>query len=74
MHINEVWDRLEKGIYLLMDAFLNYYFIKTVKENLVANGLHKYDKLVKFNQVIIIVSLLMDVLIIGAMSIPNGLV
>jgi hypothetical protein len=74
MHINEIWDRVEKAIYLLIDAGLNYYFIKTVKSNLVANGLQKYNKLVRFNQVIIVISLLMDVLIIGAMSLPNGLV
>jgi hypothetical protein len=57
-----------------MDAYLNIYFIRTVKENLVANGLQKYNRLVRFNSCMIVVSLLMDVVIIGAMSLPNGFV
>lgn len=57
-----------------MDAFLNWYFLKTVKANLINNGLTKYNKLVRFNQQIVLVSLLMDVMIIGAMSIPNSFV
>lgn len=48
--------------------------MRVVKANLVRNGLEKYNKLVLFNQHIIVVSLLMDVLIIVAMSIPNGFV
>ncbi|OAG02031.1 uncharacterized protein CC84DRAFT_1051733, partial [Paraphaeosphaeria sporulosa] len=72
IRINNIWDRLEKVIYLLIDACLNWYFIHIVKQSLVANGLQKYNRLVRFNQRIIVVSLLMDVMIIGAMSIPNG--
>jgi hypothetical protein len=53
---------------------LNWYFLKTVKENLINNGLTKYNKLVRFNQQIVMVSLLMDVMIIAAMSIPNSFV
>ncbi|XP_014562704.1 hypothetical protein COCVIDRAFT_83774 [Bipolaris victoriae FI3] len=71
---NEYWDRIEKGLYLLVDAILNWFFLKTVKENLIKNGLTKYNSLVRFNQKIVIVSLLMDVMIIGAMSIPNSFV
>jgi hypothetical protein len=72
--INEIWDRIEKGLYLLVDAALNWYFLKTVKANLISNGLTKYNKLVRFNQRIVVLSLLMDVMIIGAMSIPNSFV
>ncbi|KAH7069160.1 hypothetical protein BKA63DRAFT_102191 [Paraphoma chrysanthemicola] len=72
--INEVWDRIEKGLYLLVDALLNWYFLKTVKANLISNGLTKYNKLVRFNQRIVVLSLCMDVMIIGAMSIPNSFV
>ncbi|KAH5153104.1 hypothetical protein HBH69_133750 [Parastagonospora nodorum] len=72
--INEYWDRIEKGLYLIVDAGLNWYFLKTVKANLISNGLTKYNKLVRFNQRIVMVSLLMDVMIIGAMSIPNSFV
>lgn len=72
--INEIWDRIEKGLYLIVDAMLNWYFLKTVKTNLINNGLTKYNKLVRFNQNIVVVSLLMDVMIIAAMSIPNSFV
>ncbi|KAB2577950.1 hypothetical protein BFW01_g9414 [Lasiodiplodia theobromae] len=74
IHINEIWDRIEKVIYLIMDAVLNAYFIKSVRKNLVSNGLQKYSSLLKFNVRIIFISLLMDVMIIAAMSIPNSFV
>lgn len=73
-YINEWWDRVEKGLYLIVDAMLNWYFLRTVKSNLINNGLTKYNKLVRFNQKMVIVSLLMDVMIIAAMSIPNSFV
>lgn len=57
-----------------MDAILNWYFLRTVKANLIKNGLTKYNDLVKFNQKIVILSLCMDVMIIAAMSIPNSFV
>lgn len=72
--INEVWDRIEKILYLIVDALLNWYFIKTVKANLISNGLTKYNRLVRFNQRIVVISLLMDVMIILAMSTPNSFV
>ncbi|KAJ8118363.1 hypothetical protein OPT61_g629 [Boeremia exigua] len=72
--INEYWDRVEKFLYLIVDAALNWYFLKTVKANLISNGLTKYNRLVRFNQRIVIISLLMDVMIIVAMSIPNSFV
>jgi len=53
---------------------LNWYFLRTVKANLINNGLTKYNQLVRFNQKMVIVSLLMDVMIIAAMSIPNSFV
>jgi hypothetical protein len=72
--VNEIWDRIEKVVYLVIDALLNWYFLKTVKANLINNGLQKYHKLFRFNQRIIAISLLMDVMIIAAMSIPNSFV
>ncbi|KAF2014551.1 hypothetical protein BU24DRAFT_451561 [Aaosphaeria arxii CBS 175.79] len=71
--INNVWDRIEKVLYLIIDAALNFYFIRVVRANLVRNGLQKYNKLVRMNEKLIVISLLMDVMIIAAMSIPNGL-
>ncbi|KAH8654720.1 hypothetical protein BGZ61DRAFT_373339 [Ilyonectria robusta] len=72
--INEWWDRIEKGIYLLVDGALNFYFIRVVQRNLVANGLIKYKSLVKFNMCIVGFSLSMDVLIISMMSLHNTFV
>jgi hypothetical protein len=61
-------------LFLILDAWLNYYFIRVVRANLVEHGLEKYNALVRFNQYMIVVSLLMDVSIIAAMSMPNGFV
>lgn len=72
--INVYWDRTEKVLYLITDAILNYMFISIIKKRLVAMGLKKYDKLVKFNERIIMVSLSMDVLIIVMMSYRNDFV
>jgi hypothetical protein len=58
----------------MIDAFLNVYFIRTVKANLVSNGLQKYERLVRFNCIMIVISLLMDIVILGTMSLPNGFV
>ncbi|KAL5317374.1 hypothetical protein ACEPPN_014469 [Leptodophora sp. 'Broadleaf-Isolate-01'] len=74
IHINDVWDRCEKCIYLVVDGALNYYFIRIVKNRLVRQGLVKYDRLVRFNQFIVFLSLSMDCLIIGMMSLNNGFV
>jgi len=48
-----IFDRLEKSLYLVTDAALNYYFIYVVQRRLVASGLKKYDRLVSFNKMII---------------------
>ncbi|KAL7269727.1 hypothetical protein RUND412_007594 [Rhizina undulata] len=72
--INDVWDRCEKVIILIIDAALNWYFMKVVKARLVSQGLTKYDALVRFNVRIVMVSLAMDVMIIGLMSLKNGAV
>ncbi|KAH8656310.1 hypothetical protein BGZ61DRAFT_466808 [Ilyonectria robusta] len=74
IHINEIWDRCEKIIYLLVDACLNFLFIRIVRSNLVELGLSKYDNLVKFNMFIIVFSLSMDVLIVSMMSLKNTFV
>ncbi|KFA46013.1 hypothetical protein S40293_08776 [Stachybotrys chartarum IBT 40293] len=72
--INEWWDRIEKGIYLIVDACLNFYFIRIVKQNLVMHGLTKYCALMHFNMFIVGFSLSMDVLIIATMSLNNTFV
>ncbi|KAI5838193.1 hypothetical protein DFP73DRAFT_566120 [Morchella snyderi] len=74
VHINEVWDRCEKVIYLVVDAILNWYFVRVVRQRLVKQGSAKYNRLVIFNIRIIFLSLLMDCLIIGTMSLKNSFV
>lgn len=61
VHINEIWDRIEKGIFLLVDAGLNLYFIFLVRTRLIANGLMKYMPLFKFNMFMVAVSMSLDV-------------
>ncbi|KAJ2990512.1 hypothetical protein NUW58_g2912 [Xylaria curta] len=74
IHTNEWWDRVEKVIYLLVDASLNIYFIRVVQKRLVSIGITKYRSLVHFNMFIIGFSLSMDVLIISMMSLRNTFV
>ncbi|RGP67703.1 hypothetical protein FSPOR_5893 [Fusarium sporotrichioides] len=73
--INEVWDRTSKVIILLVDAGLNWYFLRTVKKRLVEqHNLKKYEPLVGFNAKLMVVSILMDGMLIGLMSLPNQVV
>ncbi|KAH0290874.1 hypothetical protein KCU62_g3266, partial [Aureobasidium sp. EXF-3399] len=72
--LNVVWDRIEKVIILIVDAGLNWFFIKIVKKQLIKPGLVKYSPLVTFNNYMIILSLAMDCLIIGMLSLKNPLV
>lgn len=58
---NHIWDRAEKCIFLLIDAFLNIYFMYLIKTKLVANGLVKYKLVYQFNLVMVIFSLSLDV-------------
>ncbi|KAI1504751.1 hypothetical protein F5X99DRAFT_432519 [Biscogniauxia marginata] len=73
VHINMIWDRIEKCIFLIMDAYLNLYFIYLVRSELIANGLTKYTRLFRFNLAMISVSISMDGILIGLMSMPNSL-
>ncbi|RGP67057.1 hypothetical protein FLONG3_8620 [Fusarium longipes] len=72
--INKVWDRIEKVIFLLVDAGLNLYFIHLVRSRLIANGLTKYTSLFRYNLGMIAVSMTMDILLIAMMSLPNDIV
>ncbi|KAK0113323.1 hypothetical protein ONS95_013579 [Cadophora gregata] len=60
--INKYWDRTSKCLILVVDAGLNYYFLRTVKRRLVDyHGLTKYASLVTFNARLMVVSITMDV-------------
>lgn len=72
--INFYWDRMEKVIFCLVDAGLNLYFIYLVRSKLIANGLSKYMPLYRFNLFMVGVSVSLDVILIGSMSISNDFV
>ncbi|GAA6007021.1 uncharacterized protein JCM10292_003432 [Rhodotorula paludigena] len=74
VHVNEVWDRCEKCIYLVVDACLNWLFIRVVRARLVGNGLDRYRPLVRTNQRLILLSISLDALIVGMMSYGNTFV
>jgi hypothetical protein len=74
IRLNNIWDRIEKGIFFLLDGGLNIYFVVLVKRKLLSGGLVKYRRLFQFNIAMIVVSLSLDVLLIGLMSLPNGLI
>ncbi|ROW02027.1 hypothetical protein VPNG_07625 [Cytospora leucostoma] len=70
--INRIWDRISKVLICLVDAGLNYYFLRIVKQRLLNQyGLMKYAPLVTFNARLMTISVLLDVLLIGLMSLPN---
>ncbi|KAH8652175.1 hypothetical protein BX600DRAFT_472077, partial [Xylariales sp. PMI_506] len=71
IHINSIWDRIEKCIYAVIDASLNFFFIWLVRTRLVALGLTKYQALYRFNLIMMILSVCLDVLLIGLMSLSN---
>ncbi|XXH00051.1 hypothetical protein Hte_006393 [Hypoxylon texense] len=58
---NEVWDRVEKGIFACSDLSLNLYFVYLVRSRLVDNGLTKYTRVYKMNLVLVFVSMALDV-------------
>ena len=60
-HVNNIWDRIEKVLYLIIDGALNGYFLYLVRAKLISRGLNKYKPLFNFNAVIVGVSLSMDV-------------
>ncbi|KAF2687245.1 hypothetical protein K458DRAFT_295981 [Lentithecium fluviatile CBS 122367] len=74
VRLNEIWDRCEKVIYLLVDLGLNCYFLYLVRSKLISRGLTKYTPLFRFNAGIVVISIAMDGLIIAMMSLPNDLV
>jgi hypothetical protein len=63
--VNEVWDRIEKVIFCLIDGGLNWHFIYLVRSRLIANGLTKYQVLFNFNVAMAFVSVSLDVSLTG---------
>ena len=59
--INQVWDRIEKVLFAIVDLGLNLYFLYIVKSQLIACGLDKYKLLFNFNIGMVVISIAMDV-------------
>ncbi|KXJ85544.1 hypothetical protein Micbo1qcDRAFT_108513, partial [Microdochium bolleyi] len=72
--INFYWDRLEKGIFAILDMSLNVYFVRLIRSKLISNGLTKYLPLFWYNCVMICVSIALDVILIGMMSVGDGFI
>ncbi|KAK0636725.1 hypothetical protein B0T17DRAFT_478078, partial [Bombardia bombarda] len=71
IRVNDIWDRTEKSIYLIIDFGLKSYFMYLLKSKLVANGLTKYNLVYRFNLSMVFLSISLDVIIIGIMSLPD---
>ncbi|KAH6664021.1 hypothetical protein B0J14DRAFT_494014 [Halenospora varia] len=74
VQVNNIWDRIEKVLYLIIDGALNGLFLYLVRVKLISGGLTKYKPLFNFNAFIVCVSLSMDILIICMMSLPNSFI
>ncbi|OLN92776.1 hypothetical protein CCHL11_06731 [Colletotrichum chlorophyti] len=73
--VNEIWDRISKVLILIVDAGLNWYFLRVVQTRLLSqHGLVKYKPLVGFNAKLMVLSIAMDAMLIGLMSLPNQVV
>ncbi|KAF2715550.1 hypothetical protein K504DRAFT_529706 [Pleomassaria siparia CBS 279.74] len=73
--MNNIWDKVSKVLILIVDAYLNYYFLSTVKKRLVEqHGLVKYQPLVGFNAKLMVASIAMDAMLIGLMFLENQIV
>ncbi|KAI0003440.1 hypothetical protein F4779DRAFT_602113 [Xylariaceae sp. FL0662B] len=72
--INEAWDRTEKGIFAITDFSLNMYFVYLVRSQLVTNGLVKYARIYKMNIAMVCISISLDIVLIGLMSLKNTMI
>jgi hypothetical protein len=71
VHLNHIWERVEKSIFLCVDLGLNLYFLHLVRSQLIQKGLTKYWRLFNFNACIVVLSIAMDLLLLGLLSLPN---
>ncbi|KAK2764497.1 hypothetical protein FQN54_009192 [Arachnomyces sp. PD_36] len=69
--LNHIWERVEKSLFLVIDFGLNVYFLYHVRSRLIAKGLAKYWPLFNFNVIAVIISVSMDALLLGMLSLPN---
>ncbi|KAJ1324692.1 hypothetical protein MN608_09395 [Microdochium nivale] len=72
--VNFYWDRVEKAIFAVLDVSLNVYFVRLVRSKLISNGLDKYKPLFYYNCMMILVSVSLDIILIGMMSVGDGFI
>lgn len=65
---NAVWHRVEKSIFLVVDASLHIFFLYLVRSRLIQSGLTKYNTLYRFNICMVMVSISLDITLIGLVS------
>jgi len=65
IHVNDVWDRIEKCLFLLVDLALNVKFMRLIKSQLIAQGLTQYKRVYRFNLLMVGVSISFDVRVPG---------
>ncbi|KAH7021705.1 hypothetical protein B0J12DRAFT_733321 [Macrophomina phaseolina] len=69
--VNNIFERIDKSFFLLLDFGLNLYFLYLVRYRLIADGLSKYWPLFKFNAAIVVIPVAMDAVLLGLLSLPN---
>ncbi|OTA98020.1 hypothetical protein M426DRAFT_326307 [Hypoxylon sp. CI-4A] len=71
---NKIWNRIQKVIISIIDILLNISFIYMMRTRLIENGLTKYNLLFRVNICTVMISIALDVILLGLMSIPSKLV
>lgn len=69
--LNLIWERVEKGLFLVIDLGLNFYFLYLVRSRLILKGLTRYWPLFNFNVIAVCISVCLDALLLGMLSLPN---
>ncbi|KAG5984590.1 hypothetical protein E4U55_004141 [Claviceps digitariae] len=70
-HLNDIFEKVEKTFFLLVDLGLNLIFLYLVRFRLISHGLSKYWLLFKFNCVLVCLSTGMDAALLGMLSLPD---
>lgn len=71
VEVDRIWERIEKSLFLLIDLGLNLYFLYLLRYRLIEEGMTKYWGLFKFNASVAVVSVTMDAVLLGMLSLPN---
>ncbi|KAG6007118.1 hypothetical protein E4U21_006302 [Claviceps maximensis] len=71
-HVNDIFEKVEKTFFLVVDLGLNLIFLYLVRFRLISHGLSKYWLLFKFNCVLVVISTGMDAALLGMLSLPTA--